>query len=58
VWSLLGAKLRLRNAAGFSCAPSATLLALVILLDQGWIVDSADGFWSLTPDRLAIRPLV
>jgi hypothetical protein len=32
VWSLLGAKLRLHNAAGFSCAPSATLLALVILL--------------------------
>ena len=32
MWSLLGAKLRLHNAAGFSCAPSATLLALVILL--------------------------
>jgi hypothetical protein len=32
VWSLLGAKLRLHNAAGFSCAPSAALLALVILL--------------------------
>ena len=32
MWSLLGAKLRLHNAAGFSCAPSAALLALVILL--------------------------
>jgi TPR repeat protein len=32
VWSLLGAKLRLHNAAGFSCARSAALLALVILL--------------------------
>ena len=32
MWSLLGAKLRLHYAAGFSCAPSAALLALVILL--------------------------
>jgi len=32
VWSLLGAELRLHYAAGFSCAPSAALLALVILL--------------------------
>ena len=32
MWSLLGAKLRLYNAAGFSCAPGAALLALVILL--------------------------
>jgi Sel1 repeat len=32
VWSLLGAKLRLHNAAGLSCALSAALLALVILL--------------------------
>jgi TPR repeat protein len=32
VWSLLGAKLRLPNAAGFSCALSAALLALCILL--------------------------
>ena len=32
MWSLLGAKLSLHYAAGFSCAPSAALLALVILL--------------------------
>ena len=32
MWSLLGAKLRLHNAAGLSCALSAALLALVILL--------------------------
>jgi Sel1 repeat len=48
VWSLLGAKLRLHNASGFSCAPSAALLALVILLSltapQGSAVarDAAD----------------
>lgn len=32
MWSLLGAKLSFRNATGFSCAPSAALLALFILL--------------------------
>jgi hypothetical protein len=48
VWSLLGAKLRLHNTSGFSCAPSAALLALVILLSlsapQGSAVarDAAD----------------
>lgn len=32
MWRLLGAKLRLHNAAGGSCAPSAALLALFFLL--------------------------
>jgi Sel1 repeat len=31
VWKLLGAKLRFRSVTGFSCAPSAALLALLIL---------------------------
>ena len=43
MWSLLGAKLRLHNAAGFSCAPSAALLALVILLSIPAAQSNADA---------------
>ena len=41
MWSLLGAELRLHYAAGFSCAPSAALLALVILLSLSAAQSSA-----------------
>jgi len=43
VWSLLGAELRLHYAAGFSCAPSAALLALVILLSIPAAQSNADA---------------